>query len=390
MRLSVKRQANVQSGIALIMVMMVITVLGLLAFGFAKSMSVETKLARNATFDSETEWLGRSGVEFARYFLGQHMTVPNEGSYDALNQKWAGGPMGTNDILANLSLEDNHLGAGTFSVKIIDLERFYNINLADDVALRLAMDVVGVDPTEASTVVDSILDWRDTDDNTGLSGAESDYYMSLSPPYMAKNGPIDDIEELLRIKGVTPEMFYGPSGPDGTNLDGALPSGGTLSTPANNNLFARNTTTSKTGNNKASMNNFSNNRQVVTPPAGLRDLFTPISARVINVNTASVNVLRLIPGLDENIAQSIIQTRAGPDGVDGTEDDTPFKSVGELASVPGFSAQGISNLGRLLSTRSATFKVTVTIDINNRKRDLIAILRRNDQRDVRILMTYWK
>ncbi len=387
MRLSVKRQANEQSGIALIMVLMVITVLGLLAFGFAKTMAVETKLARNATFDSETEWLGRSGVEFARYFLGQHMTIPNEGNYDALNQKWAGGPMGTNDILANLSLENNQLGAGTFSVKIIDLERYYNINLADDVALKLAMDVVGVDPTESSTVVDSILDWRDTDDNTGLSGAESDYYMSLSPPYMAKNGPIDDIEELLRIKGVTPEAFYGPNGASGTNGD-MLPSGAVIAPPVNNN-FARNTSTSKTGN-KPSMNNFSNNRQVVTPTAGLRDLFTPISARVINVNTASVNVLRLIPGLDENVAQSIIQTRAGPDGVEGTEDDTPFRNVGELSSVPGFSAQGISNLQRLLSTRSATFQVTVTIDINNKKKELVAILRRNDQRDVRILMTYWK
>jgi hypothetical protein len=133
-----------------------------------------------------------------------------------------------------------------------------------------------------------------------------------------------------------------------------------------------------------------NNNQQPMPTVGLRDLFTPISARYVNVNTASANVLRLIPGIDENIALAIVQTRSGPDGVDGTEDDTPYRNVGELASVPGFNAQGIGNLQRILSTRSATFLVTVTIEINDKKKDLIAILRRNDQRDVRILMTYWK
>jgi general secretion pathway protein K len=350
-----------RSGIALIMVLMVITVLGVIAFGFAKAMSVEVKLARNASFDTEREWLGRSGVEFARYILAQHLTVPNEGNYDALNQKWAGGPMATNDILAALSLENNVVGAGSFSIKIIDLERYYNINLADDVALRLAMDVAGVDPTVSSEVVDCILDWRDTDDNTMLNGAESDYYLSLSPPYMAKDGPIDDIEELLHIKGVTPEMFYGPGGPNG----GALPSGGRIGPPGTP-------------------------QPDVISVVGLKDMFTPISARVININTASAYVLRLVPGIDENVAQSIITTRAGLDGVEGTEDDTPFKSVGEIASVPGFSAQGAQNMARLFSTRSVTFQVNVTVSLNNKQYEMVALLRRNDQRDVKVLMQYWK
>jgi len=350
-----------RSGIALIMVLMVITVLGVIAFGFAKSMTVEVKLARNATFDTETEWLGRSGVEFARYLLAQHMTVPNEGNYDALNQKWAGGPMGTNDILAALSLEDNQLGAGTFSVKIIDLERFYNINLADDVALGLAMEVAGVDPTLASEVVDCILDWRDTDDTTKLNGAEADYYLSLAPPYMPKDGPIDDLEEMLKIKGVTPEIFYGPNGAEGGGLPSQVPSGPPGSRQP---------------------------EQVVQ--LGLKDLFTPISARVINLNTASAQVLQLVPGIDQNAANEIVSFRAGLDGLDGTEDDTPLPNVGALASIPSFNAQGVSNAQRIFSTRSATFQVTVTVKLNNKEREMVAILRRNDQRDVKVLMQYWK
>src|SRR5881296_2962374 len=92
-------------GIALIIVMIVIIVLGILAGGFAYSMRVETTLARRANFDPDLEWLGRSGVEMGRYILAQQMTVPNE-PYDSLNQKWAGGPGSiysmTNEVLAQI------------------------------------------------------------------------------------------------------------------------------------------------------------------------------------------------------------------------------------------------------------------------------------------------
>ena len=59
------------AGIALIIVMICITVLALLAAGFAYSMKVETKLAQNSGSDTEMTWLGLSGVELARYVLAQ-------------------------------------------------------------------------------------------------------------------------------------------------------------------------------------------------------------------------------------------------------------------------------------------------------------------------------
>src|SRR6266496_1226971 len=88
------------------------------------------KLAENVESESELEWIGRSGVELARYVLAQQLNIPGESGYDALNQKWAGGPGGTNDLLADISLENNQLGRGKFSVKIIDLERKMNLNYA--------------------------------------------------------------------------------------------------------------------------------------------------------------------------------------------------------------------------------------------------------------------
>lgn len=59
--------------------------------------------------------------------------------------------------------------------------------------------------------VDAILDWLDYGDNDEErpEGAENSYYQGLEIPYPCKNGPMDSIEELLLIKGITPELYYG-------------------------------------------------------------------------------------------------------------------------------------------------------------------------------------
>jgi general secretion pathway protein K len=59
------------------------------------------------------------------------------------------------------------------------------------------------DPTDA------IMDWIDPDDETRPNGAESDYYNGLEIPYACKNAPMDSVEELLLVKGITPEVFLG-------------------------------------------------------------------------------------------------------------------------------------------------------------------------------------
>ncbi len=64
---------------------------------------------------------------------------------------------------------------------------------------------------EPSAIINPIKDWLDSDDNdaiTGLNGAEKEYYQDLDPPYTPRNGPIRSIDELVRIKGITPELFY--------------------------------------------------------------------------------------------------------------------------------------------------------------------------------------
>ncbi len=342
--------------------MIVVISLSLLAGGFVMSMKIETKLARNAQADPELDWLGRSGVEVARYVVGQSMNNPNE-PFDALNQFWAGGFGGTNIFPPEISLDQISLGNGTISIKIVDSERRFNINVADEQILQQALKIVGVDASELGAITGSILDWIDQDDDTHIGGVESDFYQRLNPPYSAKNGPLDDLSELLMINGVSPEMYWGSS-----------------PTTGRRGAFQRTV-----------MNRNPNSSEASHYAVGLVDLFTPVSNPRLNLNTAGTGALLLIPGMDENLAAGIVSARSGPDGMAGSGDDMPFRSVAELGSaVPGLDQLMVLQLARYCDVRSATFEVEVTATIGDLQRQYVALLRRNQPQDVQILQFYWK
>jgi DNA uptake protein ComE-like DNA-binding protein len=70
-------------------------------------------------------------------------------------------------------------------------------------------------------IADAIIDWIDADDLPRTNGAEDDYYTGLQPPYHCKNGPLDSLEELLLVRGVTQELLLG----NDTNRNGVLDAG---------------------------------------------------------------------------------------------------------------------------------------------------------------------
>lgn len=73
----------------------------------------------------------------------------------------------------------------------------------------LARDMLMALPGMTVDAADSILDWLDKDDEPREYGAEVDYYAGLQPPYKPSNGPIESIEQLLLVRGMTPQILYG-------------------------------------------------------------------------------------------------------------------------------------------------------------------------------------
>lgn len=352
-----------RQAIAMVIVMVSIFVLSMLAAGFAYSMKVETRLARNANNEAELEWLGRSGVEYARWILIQQLAVPNENNYDGLNQVWAGGPGGigtSNSPLANV-MKEVELGNGSFTWKITDMESRININIANEQLLQQTLLSLGLDASQLTPVMNSILDWIDPDDNTRIQGTESDFYQSQDPPYQAKNGPIDDLSEMMLINGVTPELYYGIS-----------------------------STNYQPGAAQPRLNRSSNfgPMDIAPYPVGFVDLFTPISGGKVNINTASAAVLQCIPGVDRTVAEAIVAGREGED--DGSGLMGPYRSLQQVGRVPGIPLQLVRQLEPYCDVRSRTFKVEIDARINNYTRQFVAILGRTPPRDIQVLSFSWK
>jgi DNA uptake protein ComE-like DNA-binding protein len=74
-------------------------------------------------------------------------------------------------------------------------------------------------PGMTEDVADAILDWMDTDEESREYGCESEYYQTLEPPYYCKNGPLDTVEELLLVRGVTPQLLFGSDTNRNGNVD---------------------------------------------------------------------------------------------------------------------------------------------------------------------------
>jgi type II secretory pathway component PulK len=86
-----------------------------------------------------------------------------------------------------------------------------NLNVAGEGVLQAL-------PGMTLDLADSLLDYRDSDDETRMGGAEQDYYDGLPYPYLIKNGPLATLEELLLIKGFIASVVYG----EDHNLNGLL------------------------------------------------------------------------------------------------------------------------------------------------------------------------
>ncbi len=186
-------------GIALMIVLWILTILMVIVFSFAymaRTESYSTLSFKNRTGD---KFLAEAGIErgimelFYRQF-NKDMSVDIDGS-----QIWKidGTPY------------EGQLGDGSYTVRITGEQGKVDINAASEVVLKNLFLNLGVQPEEVDTIVDSIMDWRDPDNLVRLHGAESDYYMSLQNPYKAKDADFETIEGLLLVKGMTPEILYG-------------------------------------------------------------------------------------------------------------------------------------------------------------------------------------
>jgi len=104
-------------------------------------------------------------------------------------------------------------GNGEITYTITDENGKIAINTASRGVLLKVVKYAGIElGEERDIIVDSILDWIDQDSNHRINGAEEEYYKNKGLPYTAKNGRIETLTELLKVRGMTEEIFFGSQG----------------------------------------------------------------------------------------------------------------------------------------------------------------------------------
>lgn len=159
--------------------------------------------------------------------------------------------------------------------------------------LRSYLETQGVDLNERDHMIDCLLDWVDPDNLVRLNGAESD------GNYRPTNVLLARVDDLKRIRG------WG---------------------------------------------------EFTARPDWDAD-FTVNSTGPIDLAWASREMLLSLPGMNDALVDQFLAQRRGPDEIDGTEDDPPFKSIEEVRVALGFSTEQFKQLAPLVGFKDQVIRV---------------------------------
>jgi type II secretory pathway component PulK len=246
-------------------------------------------------------------------------------AYDAINDYWS---------INVEAFKDVPIGDGKFSVYneylndksgliegrfgLVDEERKININTAEfRVIKNVFRFVLNIDDSLAEQFAASIVDWRDGNSELSLpmGSAEDGFYNDLQYPYESKDASFESQDELLLVKGITPDIFE-----------------------------------------------------------KMKNYITIYGTGKVNPNTASKPVL-LSVGFTEDIVDKIITVRSGDDRIWGNSDDVFFDSPLSVAvKLNQFYALNEATQGQInalsdlyLSSTSSCFMAKSTATIKNKK-----------------------
>ncbi|MDJ0836281.1 MAG: type II secretion system protein GspK [Acidobacteriota bacterium] len=179
-----------QRGNILISVLWVIVTMAIIVLGLSYESRSDMERTRMMRDRARAYWLARAAVERVKY------------DYAALRQS-----QNEEDVLVTRYQYDFENGSAEAVVR--SNSSLMSVNSTNRELWLQLLKLYVEDESERDMIVDAILDWRDQDDLTRLNGCETDYYMSLTPPYPARNGAFYSVEEIMLVRGITEAMFYG-------------------------------------------------------------------------------------------------------------------------------------------------------------------------------------
>jgi general secretion pathway protein K len=178
--------------------------------------------------------------------------------------------------------------------------------------LRKYLETKGVDLNERDHMIDCLLDWVDPDNLVRLNGAEID------GDYRPANSLLTRVDDVKKVRGW--EDFCAQP-----NWDSG---------------------------------------------------FTVNSSGGVDLAWAPRDLLLALPGMNDQLVDQFLQLRAGPDGIDGTEDDGAMKSMEEVRIALGFSTEQFKQLAPLVVLRDQVVRIVSVGKSGNVTRTVQMVVRK--------------
>ena len=177
-----------QGGVALVLVLWVITLLTVIAGNFAYSMRGEAQIATNILANAQAKARADAGVQLAWFQLMKPVGDP---------ARWQ----------ANGTEHEFVLDGVTVRVSVLDESGKIDLNTAPEGLLQGLFKSVDLNDQAASALAAAVLDWRSPGNLKRLNGAKEEDYRAAGKNYGPPNAPFETIDELQRVLGMTPELY---------------------------------------------------------------------------------------------------------------------------------------------------------------------------------------
>ena len=177
-----------QRGFALVLVLWVLTLLALMAGSFAKTMRRDSSVSLALKNNAQISALSESVLSWtAAKILA---STPE--------QPWL-----VDGTIYQILRQDG----SQIRIKAVSEAGKIDINVAPQPLLKAVISTVTTDLWAEQKLLNSILDWRDADDDPRPHGAEQKQYQEAGLNYQPSNAAFQSLDELRLVLGMEPDIF---------------------------------------------------------------------------------------------------------------------------------------------------------------------------------------
>jgi general secretion pathway protein K len=179
--------SKMQSGLALVIVIWVLSLLTIMAGSFALTMRRETTVISALRDNAEILSVAETGLTIAQQML----------FLEDKDKRW----------LADGSIYQLQYQGAEIRVRSFSEQGKIDINKANEALLMKMMESTSEEQETQEKLVGAIIDWRDNDDQVGINGAEKQQYEDAGLAYQPANKEFQLIEEIQMVLGMNDTIF---------------------------------------------------------------------------------------------------------------------------------------------------------------------------------------